>query len=66
MAGYTYDKRKKNGYVVFKGTIPGIYLTWAEVELQVKGVRGNKHRGYLTLEEAQAAWDTYLDTGEIT
>lgn len=66
MAGYKWKSGIKKGYVVFKGTVPGIYLTWAEVEMQVKGVRGNKHRSYRTLEEAQNAWYTYLDTGEIT
>ena len=66
MAKYKWKKGSKKGYVVFMGKVPGIYLTWPETEQQVKGVSGHKHRSYFTMEAAQLAWETYINTGEIT
>ncbi|GAE26346.1 ribonuclease HI-related protein 3 [Halalkalibacter wakoensis JCM 9140] len=47
---------KKKYYVVWKGRKPGIYLTWAECEAQVKGFTGARFKSFPTKEEAEAAY----------
>lgn len=44
-------------YAVRVGKKPGIYTTWAEAELQVKGYPGAKHKSFPTEEEAIAYMD---------
>lgn len=46
---------KKKYYAVKKGVKPGIYGTWPEAELQVKGYPGAKFKGFVNRQEA-AAW----------
>ncbi|KAL3651916.1 hypothetical protein CASFOL_004918 [Castilleja foliolosa] len=43
-------------YVVWKGKVPGIYLTWGECEKQIKGVRNVKYKKYKTRMEAVEAY----------
>lgn len=37
---------KKKYYAVKIGIKPGIYETWAECELQIKGVSGAKYKSF--------------------
>ena len=39
-------------YAVKKGRKTGIFLTWAECELQVKGFKGALYKSFKTQEEA--------------
>ena len=47
---------KKKFYVVWKGKQPGIFLTWAECEKQIKGFPGAKYKSYPTKGEAETAY----------
>lgn len=44
----------KKVYAVRKGTVPGIYTTWAECEAQVRGVSGAEYKGFKSELEARA------------
>lgn len=43
-------------YVVWQGLAPGIYDSWEECELQVKGFAGARYKSFSTIEEATAAF----------
>ena len=43
-------------YVVFKGHNPGVYDSWEETKLQTEGFPGAVYKGYLSSEEATAAF----------
>lgn len=47
---------KKKYYVVWKGRKPGIYITWAECEAQVKGFAGAEYKSFPNREMAEAAF----------
>lgn len=47
-------------YAVKRGRSPGIYLTWAECELQVKGFQNAKFKSFNSLLEAE----TYINDVE--
>lgn len=47
---------KKKYYVVWEGLAPGIYDTWEECQLQIKGVKNAKFKSFPTLEAATAAF----------
>lgn len=47
---------KSKYYVVWVGNEPGIYQTWADCQLQVKGVPQAKYKSYETAAEAQEAF----------
>ena len=47
---------KNKFYVVWQGLNPGIYCSWEECLLQVKGVQGAKYKGFETREEAETAF----------
>lgn len=47
---------KNKFYVVWQGLNPGIYSSWEECLLQVKGVQGAKYKGFATREEAEVAF----------
>ncbi|NNF33413.1 MAG: ribonuclease H [Saprospiraceae bacterium] len=49
-------KKKKKYYVVWDGNEPGIYETWGETQLQIKGYPNAKYKSFKTLEEAEAAY----------
>jgi hypothetical protein len=48
------NKKTKNFYAVAAGHVPGVYKSWAEAELQVKGYPANKYKGFKTEEQAEA------------
>lgn len=52
-------KAKKQAYVVFKGSSPGIYYEWKECEAQIARFPGNKFQGYVTRAQAEQEWDQY-------
>lgn len=49
--------RKPKFYVVWKGSAPGVYRTWAECEAATRGSSGAKFKAFPTLESAQRAFD---------
>ncbi|HRE47370.1 MAG TPA: ribonuclease H family protein [Aggregatilineales bacterium] len=50
-------KPVKKWYVVWAGRTPGIYETWAACEAQVKGFPQARHKAFLSLAEAKAAFE---------
>lgn len=52
--------RKNQAYVVFQGRKPGIYFSWQECKEQVNGFSGQKQKGYATRQEAEKAWDEWI------
>lgn len=53
---------KQKYYVVWQGLNPGIYTSWTDCLLQVKGVKDAKYKSFDTEEEALTALDhSYLD-----
>ena len=51
-----------NFYAVRIGKVPGIYSTWADTELAVKGHSGAQYKKFKTLQEAEA----YLSSSETS
>ena len=52
---------KKNYYAVVKGAEPGIYASWSGAdgaEAQVKGFVGARYKGFATLAEAEAWFES--------
>ncbi len=47
---------KKKYYVVWQGYEPGIYETWNETQLQIKGYPNAKYKSFKSLEEAEKAY----------
>lgn len=45
----------KKYYVVWKGVSPGIYTSWTECLLQIKGYKGALYKSFATLQEAEKA-----------
>ncbi len=45
---------KKKFYAVACGKKPGIYTSWPEAELQVKGYGGARYKGFVSLAEAKS------------
>ena len=50
----------KKWYVVFEGTVPGVYEEWDDCVKQVNGFKGNFYKGYKTKEEAEARYNNHL------
>ncbi len=50
-------KKKNNYYVVWTGVKPGIYNSWDECQKQIKGFTDAKYMGFVTLQEAEKAYD---------
>ncbi len=48
--------RNKKVYVVWKGTTPGVYTTWAACESAIKGYSNVKFKAFPTLESAEKAF----------
>ena len=46
---------KKKFYVVWKGVEPGIYDSWTDCQLQIKGYKGALYKSFDTREEAEKA-----------
>lgn len=49
-------KKKKKFYVVWEGVQPGIYESWTECQLQIKGYVGAKFKSFGSRSEAEAAF----------
>ncbi len=47
---------KQKFYVVWEGNTPGIYTSWTDCQLQIKGVEGAKYKAFSTREEAEKAY----------
>ncbi|PHN02066.1 ribonuclease H1 domain-containing protein [Flavilitoribacter nigricans] len=47
---------KKKYYVVWQGNQPGIYESWTECQLQIKGFPNAKYKAFKTKEEAEQAY----------
>ena len=52
---------KQKFYVVWDGNNPGIYSTWAECQLQIKGYPNAKYKSFKTKAEAEAAYNSSYD-----
>ena len=50
-------------YVMYKGTVPGVYDDREECRRQVHHFSGNSYKGYTTRAEAEVRYARYL-TGE--
>ncbi len=48
--------KKKKYYVVWQGVTPGIYDSWAECQLQIKGYPAARYKSFKTMEEATGAY----------
>ena len=48
--------KKKKYYVVWEGNNPGIYDSWSECQLQIKGYPNAKFKSFTSIEEAQNAY----------
>lgn len=49
---------KKKFYVVWSGVNPGIYDSWEDCQLQIKGYEGAKYKSFDTHEEAEKAYSS--------
>lgn len=47
---------KQKFYVVWEGVTPGIYSSWTDCQLQIKGYEGAKYKSFATHEEAEQAF----------
>ena len=50
-----YMGKKQKYYVVWKGVSPGVYSSWTDCQLQIKGYEGAQYKSFDTLEEAEQA-----------
>ena len=48
---------KQKYYVVWRGRIPGVYLTWEECEEQVKQFPSSAYKAFATEAEARQAFE---------
>ena len=46
---------KQKFYVVWEGVTPGIYSSWTDCQLQIKGYEGAKYKSFYSREEAERA-----------
>lgn len=53
-------------YVVWVGNKPGIYTSWQECQLQIKGYPQAKYKSYKTLEEANHAFVHGSSANQVT
>ncbi len=62
--------KKKKYYVVWQGNEPGIYSSWTECQLQIKGYPNAKYKSFSTLEAARSAYngvaEEYFDKKKTT
>ena len=42
-------------YVVWEGVTPGVYTSWTDCQLQIKGYEAAKYKSFDTREEAERA-----------
>ena len=48
--------KKQKYYVVWKGVSPGVYTSWTDCQLQVKGFDGALYKSFDTQDEAEHAF----------
>ena len=48
--------KKQKYYVVWKGVSPGVYTSWTDCQLQVKGYDGALYKSFDSQEEAEHAF----------
>lgn len=48
--------KKKKYYVVWEGNEPGIYSSWTDCQLQIKGYPNARYKSFSSLEEAKQAF----------
>ena len=48
--------KKQKYYVVWKGVSPGVYISWTDCQLQIKGYDGALYKSFDTKEEAEHAF----------
>lgn len=48
--------KKEKYYVVWVGVTPGIYTTWTDCQLQIKGYKGARFKSFDTRREAEEAY----------
>lgn len=54
--------KKKKYYVVWEGNQTGIYESWDQTQLQIKGYPNAKYKSFATLDEAKSAYSgNYYD-----
>jgi len=53
--------KKSKYYVVWEGHNPGIYESWNDCQLQIKGYPGAKYKSFKSLEAARAAFHGNYD-----
>jgi ribonuclease HI len=46
-------------YVVFEGSVPGVYNKWGDYFKQVNKFKSNNYKGFKTREEAEARYRNY-------
>jgi len=49
--------KKKKYYVVWVGNNPGVYDSWTDCQLQIKGYPGAKYKAFPSLAAAEAAYE---------
>ena len=49
---------KNKYYVVWKGVNPGIYNSWTDCQLQIKGYKGAVYKSFESKEEAESAFSS--------
>ncbi len=49
---------KKRFYVVWNGVKPGIYQSWEECQMQIKGIKQALYKAFDSLEEAERAYSS--------
>lgn len=49
---------KQKYYVVWDGVTPGIYTSWNDCQLQIKGYEGAKYKSFESKEEAEQAYSS--------
>lgn len=49
---------KQKFYVVWEGVTPGVYTSWTDCQLQIKGYEGAKYKSFDTREKAERALAT--------
>lgn len=52
----TYNMAKEKFYVVWDGVTPGIYTSWKDCQLQIKGYEKAKYKSFKTMAEAEKAY----------
>ncbi len=48
--------KSKKYYVVWEGVTPGVYDSWAQCQLQIKGYPAARYKSFKSKEEAEAAY----------